>query len=372
LNSTASLELYEMRGDDFFKLASLKKKIEDFNLYVAGLPSFAKNFSRDSIISAILMKDVEMLKNQLCFCALKQGIKKDSLTGEEPGKIFHEYPGFKLRGLSTEFNACDTTALFLIGHEFYQRWTNDKDLVKKQRENIQRGVNYILSHLRNFLFIDDPKFSNGQKFALKVTYWKDAWITSRKNNEPVYPVVYTLAHIQNMRALRSAAKILKSDYLRKISEKMIKALKKLHDLDFGFYIAIDKLGPIKGISSDMLHSLFYLEKSDINDEQLKKILNSSKILETEIGYRVLEPKLDSELKGGHYSNQVVPFEQAIIHIGAKKFELKKVQEVSSRILDVLDSEPEQFVIKNGSVKKSGPDPQLWTIATKKYFEKTIK
>lgn len=361
-------------GNEYFsKLNSLRKKIDGFDLYVAGLPSFAKNFSRDSIISAILMKNIKMLKDQLCFCSLKQGKEKNPLTGEEPGKIFHEYPGFRLRGLSTEFNACDTTALFLIGHYYYQRWTEDEELILEQKENIKKAVSYILSHLKNFLFIENPKFSEGRSFALKVTYWKDSWLVGRKDNEPIYPVVYTLVHIQNMRALKFAARILKSDYLSRISKKMSKALQKLYNKKTGsFYIAIDRKGSIEGVNSDMLHSLFYLDISDLKNKQLKGILSSSKILETEIGYRVLEPRLDSEMVGEHYSNQICPFEQAIINIGAKKFGLKRVQEVSSRIIDVLHTEPEMFVIKDKEIQRVGPDPQLWTIATKKYFEENTK
>ena len=36
------------------------------------------------------------------------------MTGEEPGKIHHELPGVKQDGLWTTYDACDTTALFLL------------------------------------------------------------------------------------------------------------------------------------------------------------------------------------------------------------------------------------------------------------------
>ena len=50
--------------------------------------------------------------------------------------------------------------------------------------------------------------------------------------------------------------------------------------------------------------------------------------------------------------------------------LKEVQEISSRIMKVLDTDPEIFIINDknkNEIKKGGNDPQLWTIATKKYF-----
>ena len=43
-----------------------------------------------------------------------EGTKVDANTGEEPGKIHHELPGVRLRNMITTYNACDTTALFLI------------------------------------------------------------------------------------------------------------------------------------------------------------------------------------------------------------------------------------------------------------------
>ena len=48
----------------------LRIKFSGLNLYSAGIPNFKHNFTRDSIISAILMKDENMMKNQLLFCAV--------------------------------------------------------------------------------------------------------------------------------------------------------------------------------------------------------------------------------------------------------------------------------------------------------------
>ena len=62
-------------------------------------------------------------------------------------------------------------------------------------------------------------------------------------------------------------------------------------------------------------------------------------------------------------------EQAIINIGAKKFGLKKIVEISSRIVKLLDTDPEYFILDKNGIKKAGCDPQLWTIAAKMYFSK---
>src|SRR3989344_3824002 len=257
------------------ELKKLKNVFEGIEVYNAGIPKFLRNFTRDGIISAILMNDAKMLKNQLRFCSLNQGSKKNPITGEEPGKIFHEYPGVifeKRENLSTEFNACDTTALFIIGHKKYFELTNDKTLLKEQKDNIQKAAAYIEKHLQNGLFTENPKFADAKKFALKVTYWKDSVLINRKGGEPKYPVVFTLAHIQNMRAMKYA----------------------------------------------------------------------SELLETKIGYSTLDPNLGDKIKNGYHSRTVWPFEQAIIYEGAKKFGLKKIMKISSRILEYLDTNPEIF------------------------------
>ena len=346
----------------------LKIKHKELHLYKAGLPYFPRNFTRDSIISAILMKDSKALKHQLSFCASKQGSKKDAHTGEEVGKIFHEFPGVEINGRSTEFNACDTTALYLIGHEVYQKLTKDRKLATRQRKNIEKACEYIISHLRGNLFAENPELSGAKEFALKVTYWKDSEILNRKNGKPHYPIVYTLAHIQNMRGLKSGAKLLSSGKLKKQADKMGEALKKLYDLKLKVYcIAIDAKGMIHGVSSDLLHALFYLSPGDISDEQLKSIVHSSKELETEIGYRTLSPKMVGKMKDQYHAETVWPFEQAMIHEGARKFGLTDIQKICLRIVPHLDTAPEIFTLGK-KVKKGGCDPQFWTIAAKKYFE----
>ena len=73
---------------------------------------------------------------------------ENPFTGEEPGKIFHEYPGVEINGYSTLFNACDTTAMFLIAHEVYQTLTGDKSLAKKQEKHIERAAIEILDEIR--------------------------------------------------------------------------------------------------------------------------------------------------------------------------------------------------------------------------------
>lgn len=350
-------------------MKQLKATYNNIELYNAGLPGFPRNFTRDSIISGLLMQDPELLKNQLLFSASRQGKKTDPYTGEEFGKIFHEFPGYVINNLSTEFNACDTTALFLIGHDHYHKHTGDSTLKELHKENLSHAVQYIKSHLVEDIFYENPSLSGAERFALKVTYWKDSVIPRRNEGIPSYPIAYFLAHVVNLAGVRSAAKLLQSEELEQIAEKMKSGLNKFFDKDEkSFYIAIDAQGPIKGVSSDMLHALFYLESGDLTEEQLDAIKSSSSELETPVGYLVLTPKLREQVKNPYHSSTVWPYEQAVINIGARKFNLHDIEQISRRVYPHLDTAPEIFVLTENETRKGGCDPQLWTLAAKKYFE----
>lgn len=352
----------------------LRIKFSGLNLYSAGIPNFKHNFTRDSIISAILMKDENMMKNQLLFCALKQGKKKDPFTGEEVGKIFHEYPGVLINKKSTMFNASDTTALFLLGHYYYYKWTSDLSLLQTQRLNIDLAIQYIVSHINKDCFFEEsPAYSLADSFALNVTYWKDSSLIERNKGIPVYPIVYTLVHIQNMYALKKIGEILKRDDLLNIFYKMLKSLDKLYDKQKKiFYIAKDDIGPISQISSDMLFMLFFFDVDDLKKTYIESIEKNAKILETDIGYKTLNLKdaKNNDIDPYH-SRTIWPYEQAIINIGARRFNLSDIDNVSLRMKDKLNRSPlypEVFLVeKNGIDRRIGCDIQLWSIASKCYF-----
>jgi glycogen debranching enzyme len=353
------------------KQLSTKIKIDDrvYTLYDAGYPGFTRNFTRDGIYSHLLTNDVDALKEQLEFCSELQGKNANPYNGEEEGKIFHEYPNVDLHGNGTMYAACETTGLYLIGFLKYLEETKDQSLIVNYNNNIQKAVDYIIRHLKDGMFIEDPRFCTATNYALKVTYWKDSILLNREDGSPIYPIVYTLVQAINLCALKAGAKLLQTNIYDFQIEQMKNGLKSLFNTEAGnFVVARDNMGDILADSDDFLHMLFFLDVSDIDKSLIQAIEMKSHVLETDLGYRTNSADFCS-LIDHYHSCTLWPFEQAIIHGGAVKFGLKRVMEVSSRILKYLESEPEYFMIDGSpdATLKAGNDPQLWTWAAKQYF-----
>ncbi|MEM9774271.1 MAG: hypothetical protein AAF902_06795 [Chloroflexota bacterium] len=350
----------------------LRQNRDGLGVYNAGLPRFPRNFTRDGIITALLAADAVMMRDQLKFCALHQGRQNNPTTGEERGKIHHEWPGYPIRDLFTTYNACDAAAFFLIGHGWVQELSPDSDFLSAQATAIQAAAEYIERHLNlDGLFEESPAYCGADQFALKVTYWKDSVILDRSGGEPAYPAVFTLAHVQNLAGMRAAAKLLDSAHFAAVSEQMVQAIPNLFDEQLGtFFSAIDALGPIQAASSDALHALYYLRPTDLTTAQINSIVLASEMLESQIGYMLMTPEDGHRMERAYHADTVWPFEQALIHAGAKKFGLARVMRVCERVMRILKTaeSPELLSIK---VLEPGiaSNPQLWTIAAKKYFKR---
>ena len=349
----------------------LLQERDALKVYNAGLPRFPRNFTRDSIISAILAEDVEMMQDQLRFCALHQGQQNDPKTGEEPGKIHHEFPGYPIRDLVTTYNACDAAAFYLIGHGWLQAHAPDEVFLEEYQASIAMAAGYIENHLNaSGLFEESPAYCGADHFALNVTYWKDSVILDRVGGEPIYPAVYTLAHLQNLAGMRQAAILLNSDHFQQVAKQMAHAIPQLFDEQAGtFFSAVDGIGPIRAISSDALHGLFYLEPDDLTPEQVRSIELVSERLESQIGYMLMTPEDGRRMERNYHADTIWPFEQALIHAGAKKFGLERVMRVCRRVTRVMDSSSPELLSLRVIEPSIASNPQLWTIAAKEYFQR---
>jgi glycogen debranching enzyme len=368
------------------------------------------------------MNTPHMLQGQLELCAKLQGTKYDPYTGEEPGKVFHEYPGVIVNGKSTKYSASDTTALYIIGLYWYiqqlsrvdHRAANDK--LKSHMQHIISATKYIISHIdsETGLFIEDPKIAHTDRFALRVTYWKDSIVASRPGGMPVFPVAFTLPHVQNLCALRKAAEMITSIHdkidITAAIENMEAALTQHLVKNEKLIMGLDKNGIFNFTSSDVLHALAYLERGDISNNVLHNTVDAATCLETNIGYRVMciDDVINSNyaISDKYHMTTIWPFENAVIHYGAYKFGFNHVASVSSRIETVIgggakldcskkiatmdNGFPEFFIDGGGEegdhywfkhgftvnvegevYRAGGSHTQLWTVAADEYFCKHL-
>jgi len=115
-----------------------------------GIPWFMTIFGRDSILAAYqaLPFHADLARTTLRTLARYQADADDPERDAEPGKILHELRKGKLATLgeiphTPYYGAHDTTMLFLILLDEYERWTGDVDLVRELEPHARAALRWI-------------------------------------------------------------------------------------------------------------------------------------------------------------------------------------------------------------------------------------
>lgn len=348
------------------KNALQKLAADQPNLYYAALPGYARNFSRDSLTYGLLADDIHALEAQVAFCAKMQGSKSDPITGEEPGKVHHELPGVEMRGKLTTYNACDTTALFLLAIARLAKRGN-RTVLDEHQAAILRAVQYILSHIRDGIFYEDVRQSGAERFALKVTYWKDSELNADKK-EPAYPAVYSLAHFQNKAALQEIGQAMhRQDWQDAATRMLQRGLEELWAGDH-FITALDGDGHrIDAPNSDSLHALLYIEPEEIGQEKARAIEQYSEQLTTTRGYLPAIPQVTQT--DTYHTKFVWVHEQALLHAAASRHGLRRAQAVAARVMPALGHGFPELLDPSNNFEGTGNPIQLWSVGAYLYFKR---
>jgi glycogen debranching enzyme len=122
-------------------------------LPAAGLPWFMAVFGRDSLITSFQAMPFmpELAASSLRTLGLLQGRVDDPFRDEEPGKILHEIrlgemTAFEERPQSPYYGGADTTMLFLIVLEEYDRWTGDHEVARSLEREARNAIDWIDRH----------------------------------------------------------------------------------------------------------------------------------------------------------------------------------------------------------------------------------
>jgi len=358
------------------KLQDYRATIEGLPGYIAGLPSYPRNFSRDVFLAGILMMDADQLQTQFHLSHKYQGSRDDAQTGEEVGKIHHEYPGVSMDGRGdflTTYNACDTTSLFLIGIEALEQTNKElfQQILANQQSKIIMAVSYILKHLHQNIFYETPPLGVEQ-YALKVTYWKDSIAPDPLGKEELaYPIAYALAHFQAARGVLSAARILNHRGLELAAEAMYEAGIKDFLKSNEFVLARGRKYKLAQASSDELHCLAYIPAGYQSSIPINEINKRAQLLTTDAGFACTPQDIAKHLSDPYHGYVVWPFEQAFIHYGALKFKMPINTEIAERVIPFIDAGNELLQI-DPEIIPAGNSRQLWSVAADMYFKNGSK
>ncbi len=120
------------------------------SLPAAGLPWFMALFGRDSLITSYQAMPFapELAHTTLHALAERQATEWDDFRDAEPGKILHELRHGELvyfdeAPQSPYYGAADTTPLFLIVLDEYERWTGDTETVRELEGAARAALGWI-------------------------------------------------------------------------------------------------------------------------------------------------------------------------------------------------------------------------------------
>jgi glycogen debranching enzyme len=119
----------------------------------AGLPWFMAVFGRDSLITSYqaLPFVPQLASATLQVLARRQATQRDDFRDAEPGKILHELRFGELTYFgdwpqSPYYGSADSTPLFLILLDEYERWSGDTDLVVELEPQARAALGWLEHH----------------------------------------------------------------------------------------------------------------------------------------------------------------------------------------------------------------------------------
>jgi glycogen debranching enzyme len=131
-------------------LHALRVEFDRHSIVGAGIPWFCAPFGRDSLITAYeaLTLNPDFATETLRTLAAYQGKRHDSMTEEEPGKIFHELR-FGEMARSGEiphrpyYGSIDATPLFVVVADALHRFAGDVAFLRELRPAIEAALGWI-------------------------------------------------------------------------------------------------------------------------------------------------------------------------------------------------------------------------------------
>jgi len=335
------VRLYMRSLVDIAALRFRPDTMPDRSLPAAGLPWFMALFGRDSLITSYQMLPFtsELAATTLEALADAQGKKKVERTEEEPGRILHELrfgelTYFRERPQSPYYGASDTTPLFLVLLDEYERWTGDVRLVRALEGNARAALKWIdeFGDRDGDGYIEYQRTTN---LGLENQCWKDSWNSILFRDGTLAPTPRATCEIQGyvydakVRCARLARNIWKDEALAVRLESQAVDLKRRFNEDYWipdrqfFALALDgQKKKVDSLCSNIGHLLWSGIVDDDKAQALRDHLMSPKMF-SGWGIRTM-----AEGEGGYnpiaYHNGTVwPHDCSIIAAGLARYGFRK-------------------------------------------------
>lgn len=330
----------------------------------AGVPTkFMGLFGRDALISGwqLLQYNPQFAKQALLSLAEIQGQRFNPATGEEPGKIAHEFYSKNVpeswfienkkgvRWLEKErpvYFSVDSTPLFLMIAGKYYRRTKDRNLIRQLKPALEGAMNWIMSYgiINGFLRYGG---TNPEKGLISQS-WKDGIGETLEGQRPPIAVVEVQGYLTE--AHEELKNLVPVDKLGAIVNKIRK------DFDENFWmpekkfycLALDgRNNQIQQITSNPGQLLFTdLLNKERGAQVIKRLFRED--MWTPYGIRThstLEPDFDplSYQRGSVWPHDNWIITQGLIKQGYKK-EARRIKEALFRTYEKLGFLPEFYAV----------------------------
>jgi glycogen debranching enzyme len=272
-------ELRQVYRRSLIDLAAMRfypESVPDASLPAAGLPWFMALFGRDSLLTSYQAIPFvpELARTTLLALGAQQATEWDDFRDAEPGKILHELrhgelAHFRERPQSPYYGSADSTPLFLVVLDEYERWTGDTDTVKR----LEGAARAALTWIEEYGDLDRDGYVEYQtrnpETGMDNQCWKDSW------NSIVHPdgriatppratcEIQGYAYDARVRTARLAREVWDDPALAERLERDAARLKSQFDRDFwlaeqGFYaLALDgDKRPVPTLTSNIGHLLW--------------------------------------------------------------------------------------------------------------------
>jgi glycogen debranching enzyme len=307
-------------------------------LPAAGLPWFMAVFGRDSLITSYqaLTFAPELAASTLRALALLQGRRDDAFRDEEPGKILHEIrlgemTAFEDRPQSPYYGAADSTMLFLIVLEEYERWTGDRALARE----LEREARAAVAWIDNYGDRDKDGYveyeRRNPKTGLDNQCWKDSWDSIAFHDGTIAPTPRATCELQGYvydakrRVARLAREVWGDPAWGDKLEREAAELKRRFNKDFwiperGFFaLALDgKKRKVDSLTSNIGHLLWSGIADDDKADSCVKHLMSDELF-SGWGIRTMASSEGSYNPIGYHVGTVWPHDSAFAAWGLRRY-----------------------------------------------------